>query len=61
MILRNGVLVDEEIEIDYSAKPEEPENEVTRLIKGLSSATTIAQIRDIAKDILESTAERQAE
>ena len=55
MILKNGVLVDEEIELIDITEQEQPESEVTRLIKGLSSATTISQIRSIAKDILEST------
>jgi hypothetical protein len=52
------------IEIDEPIEENEPTgssniDKVNALIEGLSSATTIAQIRSIAKGILESTCESE--
>ena len=61
-ICHNG----EMIEIDEPIEENEPlettnDDKITALIEGLSNATTIAQIRSIAKGILESTSEEEVE
>lgn len=52
------VEVDEPETLDELTQEQQPDK-VTKLIEGLSSATTISQIRNIAKDILESTNESE--
>ena len=59
-VWKDGQIVEiEEIEVVAPEEVTTPmeTDKVTTLIEGLSNATTIAQIRDIAKSILESTNE----
>lgn len=59
-ILENGKIVDTEIVIDEtmaesSEVTAEQTDRVQQLMEGLSTATTIAQIRAVAKSILDET------
>ena len=63
-ICHNGEMIEveepiEEVETEETEATEEvgEVDKVTALIEGLSSATTLAQIRKVAKDILENTSE----
>ena len=58
-VCHNGEMIEVEELIEEAEPIEEVEevDKVTALIEGLSSATTLAQIRKVAKDILENTSE----
>ncbi len=58
-ICHNGEMIEVEeiIEETDSIEQGAEVDKVTALIEGLSSATTLAQIRKVAKDILENTSE----
>ncbi|MEE1279463.1 MAG: hypothetical protein UHH95_01360 [Oscillospiraceae bacterium] len=58
-ICHNGEMIEVEELIEEAEPIEEVEevDKVTALIEGLSSATTLAQIRKVAKSILNSTNE----
>ena len=62
IICHNGEMIEIDEPIEENG-PTETANidKVTALIEGLSNATTIAQIRSIAKGILESTSEEEVE
>ena len=62
IICHNGEMIEIDEPIEENG-PIETANidKVTALIEGLSNATTIAQIRSIAKGILESTSEEEVE
>ena len=56
-VLKDGKfieVIDEEI-IDDVVVVDEPTDKITTLVEGLSTATTISQIRNVAKQILEET------
>ena len=59
-ILENGKIIETDIDIDdtMTESPEvtaEQPDRVQQLMEGLSTATTIAQIRAVAKSILDET------
>ena len=61
-ILENGKIVETEIVIDdtmteQAESPAAQHDRVQQLMEGLSTATTIAQIRAVAKSILDETEE----
>ena len=63
-ILENGKIVETEIVIDdtmteNSEVTAEQHDRVQQLMEGLSTATTIAQIRAVAKSILDETEETE--
>lgn len=56
-VLKDGKFIevtDEEI-IDDVVAVDEPIDKITALVEGLSTATSISQIRNVAKQILEET------
>lgn len=60
-ICHNGEMIEVEEPIEEVELIEDGEevDKVTALIEGLSSATTLAQIRKVAKGILENTSESE--